>query len=231
MILFFSPSIAAASAMLVEIATNPDDLILDSLDGILDTLGVLGGVACKIADVRGNDGEAFAEFAGASRFNRSVHGQHIGLDRHGGDRVDDLVDPPADLFEGSHLLRALFACHNGGLNAFHQRLDGRNIRSNEPGSELALLKSGLGQFLGRQRSPFNLGYGSRRLMGGSALLLRAFGDLLKRRHDFGGRAIDLLNGTRHFFRGRCHLLGALADIGAVFQLVGEFRNSCAACSH
>ena len=60
-------------------------------------------------------------------------------------------------------------------------------------------------------------------MGGSTLLLRTSVDLLKRRHDFGGRAIDLLNGTRHFFRGRCHLLGALADVGAVLQLVGQFR--------
>ena len=83
----------------LEFAADRRDLALDREHRVLDARGVLAGIAGKAADILRDDGEPFAELTGARRLDRAVHRQHIGLDRHHADAVDDLVDVAADVFE------------------------------------------------------------------------------------------------------------------------------------
>ena len=70
--------------------------VLDGPHRVLDAPGVFTGIARQATDVLGHDGEAFAEVAGARRFDRTVHRQHVGLNRDHADAVDDLFDAAAD---------------------------------------------------------------------------------------------------------------------------------------
>ncbi len=60
-------------------------------------------------------------------------------------------------------------------------------------------------------------------MGGGALLLGTFIDLLKSRHNLRGGAVDFLYSARKFFGCRGDFFSTLANVGAVLQFVGELR--------
>ena len=142
--LFFSTSMAAASAISARSPRTDDDLVLDGLHRVLDAVGVFGGIPCQVADVGGHDREALAELAGPRRLDRAVDRQHVGLDRHGRDGIDDLVDTAADLLQRGDLLAALASGFNRRRHPGDHLVDRLLAADQNVADGLALLQPCLG---------------------------------------------------------------------------------------
>ena len=173
--------LGGGSAISSRSRAHGDDLVLDGLHRVLDALGVLGGSRARLRMSVDTTAEALAELAGPRRLDRAVDRQHVGLDRHRGDGVHDLVDAPADLLQRRDLLAAL---RPGLTEASRPRSTiGRRWRLSPAGSHdrLALLQRRWSESSADWYAPLlDLGDGGAGLLRGGGLLLRALADLLQR---------------------------------------------------
>ena len=178
----------------LEFATHGRDLALDRKHRVFDANGVLTGIARKAADILRYDGESFAELTGARRFDRAVHRQHVGLDRHHADSIDDLVNVAADVFEASDQFQALTHRLYRPRHALRQVADLQPAfakhRVHPPGP----FKRRRGAFAERLRGLLDLIHRRAGFLRRGGLLLGSAADLIYRTHDLRSRARHLLNG-------------------------------------
>ncbi len=178
----------------------------------------------KVADVGGDDDKALAIFPGPRRLDRAIDGQHAGLDRHGRDRIDDLVDPPRHQIQVLDLLDARARRRCRVVDAGDHRIDGQLVARQQLADLHDLLAALVGPFARQIDTALDLRGGGSRFLGRGRLDLGTFADLFDRRHDLGARLADFVHRRGQLFGCRRDFLRALGDVGRVFQIVGQVRH-------
>ncbi len=175
----------------------------------------------QIANVGGHHHETLAKFAGAGRFNRAVHRQHVGLNRNRGNGVHDLVNPATDQFQRVDLVAALAGVFQPLEYAFNQFVYRSLVLGQQLGHGLAFFHRLLGLLVGNLRAFLDLGNRGGGFLRPRALLGRTLADLINRGGDLRCGAIDFLHRSRQFFSRRRYFFGALGDVGAVLEVFGQ----------
>ena len=140
--------------------------------------GGLGAAAGEVADFLGDDGEAFAGFAGAGGFDGGVEGEQVGLEGDFVDGMDDLgglAGGGLDLVDGAgHVLHGIDAAGDEGGGLLHHGVGLTGV--------VGVLAGHGGHFLEGGGAFFEAGG----LFGG------ALGELLAGGGDLGGAGGDLI---------------------------------------